>query len=52
MRVTDGIQSVGPPPSASFKGCYLVQRDVIIFFNFLMLLVFELGNNPALRATA
>jgi len=46
MFLTDGIQSVGPPPSPLFKGCYLAQRDAIIFFNFLMLLVFELGNNP------
>jgi hypothetical protein len=33
----------GPPPSTLFKGCVLVERNGIIFINFLMLLVFELA---------
>jgi len=51
--LADAIRSVGPPPSALFKGCYLIKRDPIIFFNFLMLLVLELGqNNFTARAAA
>ena len=34
---------VGPLPNDLFKGCNLVQRSAIIFFDPLMLLVFELG---------
>jgi len=33
----------GPLPSDLFKGCNLVRRDAIIFFDFLILLVFELA---------
>ncbi|KAF9791081.1 hypothetical protein BJ322DRAFT_1208316 [Thelephora terrestris] len=32
----------GAPPSDLFSGCTLVRRDAIIFFDFLLLLVFEL----------
>lgn len=35
--------SFGPPPSDLFSGCTLVRRDVIIFFDFLLLLAFELA---------
>ncbi|KAF9792915.1 hypothetical protein BJ322DRAFT_1031985 [Thelephora terrestris] len=33
--------SFGPPPSPLFKGCYLTQQGAIIFFDPLLLLVFE-----------
>lgn len=46
----DDAQSVGQPPSTLFKGCYLVQRGAIIFFNFLILLTLELGNTSIVRA--
>ena len=39
------IRTVGPPPSELVIGCYLSERSVIIFFDFLLLLVFELGEN-------
>lgn len=33
----------GPPPIPEFPGCYLASGNAIIFFDFLMLLFFELG---------
>ena len=43
MCLNNGTWTVGPPPNTLIEGCYLVERSVIIFFNFLMLLIFELG---------
>jgi len=33
----------GPPPSPIFTGCYVSRRNPIIFFDFLLLLIFELA---------
>ena len=33
----------GPPPVPGIPGCYLADGSTIIFFDFLMLLIFELG---------
>lgn len=35
----------GPPPVPSLPGCYLAGYSLIIFYNFLMLLLFELGRS-------
>ena len=43
VYLNGGTITVGPPPNPLIEGCYLVQRSVIIFFDFLILLVFELG---------
>jgi len=37
-----GTVRFGSPPNPLIEGCYLVERSVIIFFDFLMLLIFEL----------
>lgn len=36
---------VGPPPNDLFMGCNVERRSVVIFFDFLLLLVFELGQD-------
>jgi len=33
----------GPPPVPGLPGCYLADGSTIIFFDFIMLLLFELG---------
>ena len=45
MCLNDWIWTVGPPPNILIGGCYLVQRGMVIFFNFLILLFFELGQD-------
>lgn len=41
------MKSVGPPPNDLFLGCSVERRSVIIFFDFLLLLVFELGQDQS-----
>jgi prolipoprotein diacylglyceryltransferase len=43
--LNDAMQLVGPPPNEWIRQCNIVRRDGIIFFDFLVLLVFELGQN-------
>ena len=45
MCLNDETESVGPPPSNLFTGCHIKRRSVMVFFDFLLLLVFELGQN-------
>lgn len=45
LRLNDEMEPVGPPPNDLFLGCNIERRSVIIFFDFLLLLVFELGQN-------
>lgn len=45
VSLNDEIFPVGPPPDDLFMGCSIERRSVIIFFDFLLLLVFELGQD-------
>jgi hypothetical protein len=45
MRLNDETELVGPPPDDLFMGCNITRRSVIIFFDFLLLLIFELGQD-------
>lgn len=38
----------GPPPVPGLPGCYLADGSTIIFFDFFMLLLFELGRSLTL----
>ena len=45
MCLNGGLQLVGPPSDDLDTGCYLMEGRPIIFYDYLILLLFELGQS-------